>query len=338
MSNDNSELDLTIQMTIVKLLQTYVKWGPSRESLLHVATKKDREAAYERGMADNYSTAARLNFEAQLHRLAAEVRYPRDGQDKLLIAYSHEIKQSLVSIIMDIYDQDVGDHQKITSDRIRYAISETIDLNDINFMNRIMGHLAKQNLLDDSDFWRKDYQLRIEDRNLFSREDTLSALATLTKNTILKLVRSESISTEYSRDEIDLIAKELRREAQIEYNWDNHNTSDKLNFQSDMYELTSEIRHPGVESPKLAFYIKKIREIILEEILHNRCEEIKSYSEIQLIQGVHSVENLSDINTLNILIDNLADTGDIKNPEQTKLELKLRLEYETAQEQNYFRM
>lgn len=121
-------IDQIVTTTIVSLIRS-VPWGQSRESLETKAESLSREAAYENGW-DNHSTAHTLRWEADMYRLAAEARTPRDG-DKRVNAAKSAIKSRLhdiVSLKEDYYDE--GELIEVNRDEYWTAVMRAIRTDD----------------------------------------------------------------------------------------------------------------------------------------------------------------------------------------------------------------
>lgn len=127
-----------------------VPWGPSREALLAEASKRDGQASFERGW-DNYSTAASLEWTSELYRLAAEARFPREG-DTAVKRMRTRIMERLSEIVRSVpLDSDVGERTRV----FEAGVSSAIPCLDEEDLCVIADELAAEGLLeDDPEFWK----------------------------------------------------------------------------------------------------------------------------------------------------------------------------------------
>lgn len=96
-------LETVIQDALVNLVRR-VQWGLSREELERQASRFNDEASFERGMADNHSTANNLIWKADLCDFAAQVRFPREG-DLAPVRMRRRIKVALRDMCDGIEDE-----------------------------------------------------------------------------------------------------------------------------------------------------------------------------------------------------------------------------------------
>jgi len=119
-----ADIERIITDCMVRLVRQ-APWGPNRPQLEEQAKALDAEAQVERGW-DNYSTAAHLEWQAEMHRLAAEVRFPREG-DHLVERMRQEVQTSLKAILNnDEIDEDVGERTRVFRSGLAMAIDQTI--------------------------------------------------------------------------------------------------------------------------------------------------------------------------------------------------------------------
>lgn len=130
-----------IRDTFVNLLRQ-VTWGPTRDKLEAAARELDKEAAYERGMADNYSTAERLNWKADLYQLAAEVRFPRNG-DSLEQMMRSRIKAGMREVFTD-YERDEDDYPSHSETAIQSALRKSSEGFSASALNEIGREVAAE--------------------------------------------------------------------------------------------------------------------------------------------------------------------------------------------------
>ncbi len=139
-------IEQVVTETLVNLVRQ-VPWGPSRAELMATSRKLSGEASFERGW-DNYSTAANLSWEASMHQLAAEARFPREGDGQL-----RRFKNEIISALEDLVhgredDCDVGELSLRFKQGFVYAMP---DLTDIELDN-LTDELAAMGRVDDPEY------------------------------------------------------------------------------------------------------------------------------------------------------------------------------------------
>lgn len=145
-----SRIDEIAVEAAVKLLRN-VPWGPGRDALLAKAALLDREASLERGW-DNYSTAAALNWNADLHRFAAEARFPREG-DRMVANMRMQVLYRLSEIVRSVpFDSDAGELSVRIDQAIHAAIPKLSDAE----LCVVADELAAEGMLDDPGYWKAD--------------------------------------------------------------------------------------------------------------------------------------------------------------------------------------
>ena len=336
------ELKDAVTQTIVYLLRENVKEQElSRQALNEIADKKDRQASYERGMADNYSTASQLNWEADMYRLAAETRFPRDD-DKTVDQYSRMIQGSIVELIQGLIAEDDYRQEGVTYTRIHTAIEKSIDMNDISLINKLIEQLAEQDLVDKSEvnFWKDDYklglQMKLEGEAQCQAQAALRSdvqtpkIDEITKDAMVKLLLRERIPLSLTRIEIMEMAKELSNEGSIESSWDNYSTGARLQFRASVYKLAAEARYPTEGDRMVEIMRSQLEQTILDEIIYetshgDEAESVRIPREM-LTNAICSVSSFKEIDFMNELVDEFAARGDIINPSEIKEEIKNRLE------------
>lgn len=345
------ELKDAVTQTIVYLLRENVKEQElSRLALNEIADKKDRQASYERGMADNYSTASLLNWEADMYRLAAETRFPRDD-DKTVDQYSRMIQGSMVELIQGLIAEDDYNHEGVTQKtRIHTAIEKSIDMSDISLINKLIEQLAEQHLIEKSEvsFWKDEYklglQMKLEGEAQCQAQAALRSdvhtpkIDEITKNAMVKLLLRERIPLNLTRIEIMELANELSNEGRLESSWDNYSTGARLQFRASVYKLAAEARYPREGDRMVEIMRSQLEQTILDEIIYetshgDEAESVRVPREI-LTSAICSVSSFKDIDFMNELIDEFAARGDIINPSEINREIKNRLEIEFQNENN----
>lgn len=114
---NSDQCERLVLETFVNLVRQ-VPWGPGRAALEAKATSLSREASIERGW-DNYSTAAHLDWQATLYKLAAEVRFPRAGDAE--VGRMHDrIVAGLKA--RHTYDDDIGERTRVFRNGVAWAI------------------------------------------------------------------------------------------------------------------------------------------------------------------------------------------------------------------------
>ncbi|WP_315922286.1 hypothetical protein [Mesorhizobium sp. SP-1A] len=344
------ELKDAITQTIVYLLRENVKEQElSRLALNEIADKKDRQASYERGMADNYSTASHLNWEADMYRLAAETRFPR-ADDATVNHYSQIIQGSMVELIQGLIAEDDYDHGGVTHTRIHTAIEKSVDMDDVSLVNKLIEQLAEQDLIEKSEvnFWKDEYKLGLQlkyegeaqyqAQSIQRSEIETPKIDEITKNAMVKLLLRERIPLSLSRIEIMEMAKELSNEGSIESSWDNYSTGARLQFRASVYQLAAEARYPREGDRMVEIMRSQLEQTILDEIIYDtshgdEAESVRVPREM-LTSAICSVSSLKDIDFMNELVDEFAARGDIINPSAIKEEIKNRLEIDFQNEDN----
>jgi hypothetical protein len=103
-----------------------VPWGENRDALEVKARALDAEGSFESGW-DNYSTAARLWWKAELYNVAAQCRFPREG-DAAPRAMIHALDQRLHGELAGHHDDDdVGESTRMRRNGLSGALPEITD-------------------------------------------------------------------------------------------------------------------------------------------------------------------------------------------------------------------
>lgn len=122
--------DKVILDAMVNLVRQ-VPWGPTRDELLSKALQFGREGSIEHGW-DNYSTAAWLWMDERLYQLAAEARFPREG-DGHVMAVADDLDYRLYHELMGFHDDsDVGETTRID----RYTYSSALKTEELSSETR----------------------------------------------------------------------------------------------------------------------------------------------------------------------------------------------------------
>ena len=338
------ELNEAISSTIAHLLHTYVPEDEmSRLALKAQADKKDREASYQRGMADNYSTASQLNWEADMCRLAAESRFPRQDDNTTLDQYSRIIQISMVQLIQGLTSDDAHyNDESVSHTLVHSAIEEAVDLSDLVLVNKLIEQLADQNLIEKSeiDFWKEDYQTGLK---LKQEQGVVNSAASkqtqrinvptpkideTIKSAIVHLLRKENIPLSMTRDQIMEKAREISREGSLETSWDNYTSGARLQFQASVYRLAAAVRYPRDEDTEIQNMKSRIEYAILDQVIYEMPNEDASESSRvnreMMLGALRKAADLDDGQLLRELVDEFAAKGDIGNPEEIKNEIESR--------------
>jgi hypothetical protein len=103
-----------------------VPWGESRDVLETKARAIDAEGSFESGW-DNYSTAAGLWWKAELYRVAAQCRFPREG-DTAPRAMIHALDLQLYHELSGRHDDhDIGESTRVRRSGLSEALPEVTD-------------------------------------------------------------------------------------------------------------------------------------------------------------------------------------------------------------------
>jgi hypothetical protein len=104
-----------------------VPWGENRDALEEKARALNAEGSFESGW-DNYSTAARLWWNAELYIVAAQCRFPREG-DTAPRAMIHALDQRLYGELAGHHDDDdVGESTRMRRNGLSGALPEITDV------------------------------------------------------------------------------------------------------------------------------------------------------------------------------------------------------------------
>jgi hypothetical protein len=149
-----SSVENVLLAALVKLVRQ-VPWGPSRSDLETRSEELRQESAFEHGW-DNYTTAADLGWKAGLHRLAAEARFPRDG-DRLVRSLREDLFERLVfEVSCWNDDSDVGEVTRKTQSALSMAICAGLT-DDV--LDSVIDELALGgHLQDDPDHLKRLYR------------------------------------------------------------------------------------------------------------------------------------------------------------------------------------
>jgi len=101
-----------------------VPWGAPRDQLEAVAKGLRQEASRERGLADNFETAAALDWKADLHDLAAQVRFPRKG-DQQIERMMRRAADQLRFLVVGGDEEDTSPSASGFRAAVRKTVSET---------------------------------------------------------------------------------------------------------------------------------------------------------------------------------------------------------------------
>lgn len=353
MSPLGPELNEAITATIAYLVRHNVQdEGLSRLALKAIAQKKDAEASYERGMADNYSTASQLNWEADMHRLAAETRFPIQGDTATVHQYSGMIAASLVHFVQDLIAENENDEDGVAYTRIHQSIEESIDLDNVPFMKKVIEQLASQKFFSENDvpFWQEEYASRHPVYLEMSRQKqeatararlqnvTTPKIDEVVKSAIVCLLRDEKIPLSKTRDEIMVKAREISQEGSVEASWDNYTTAARLQFKASVYRLAAEVRYPREGDKAIRVMKSRLEDAILRDVIYDEpCEDAAESTRVDRemrISAISRVASFDDVDFMNELIDEFSERGDIENPSEVKEELKNRLEFKYQNENN----
>ena len=354
MSPLGPELNEVITTTIAYLVRHNVKdESLSRLALKTIAQKKDTEASYERGMADNYSSAPRLNWEADMHRLAAETRFPILGDSATVHQYSRIIAASLVHFVQNLVAESENDEDGVTYTRIHQSIEEAIDLDNVPFMQKVIEQLASKKFLSEGDvpFWQEEYASRNPVYLEMSRQKQEAAAARarlenvttpkineVVKSAIVCLLRDEKIPLSKTRDEIMAKAREISQEGSVEASWDNYSTAARLQFKASVYRLAAEVRYPREGDMAIRVMRSRLEEAILREVIYDEpCEDAAESTRVDRemrMSAIYRAASFDDVDFMNELIDEFSERGDIENPSEVKEEIKNRLEFKYQNENN----
>lgn len=150
MSNQRtySLLDAVIRDTLVSLVRR-VKWGPTREQLEKEASSLEEQARWERGMCDNHSTANWLYWNADLYRLAAEVRFPREGDTNV----SHMLCRVAAALKLRYMPRDDDDDLMLEKDEVSVALDAVVEGYSV-LRQRYVQMAVVQKLDDEADVRR----------------------------------------------------------------------------------------------------------------------------------------------------------------------------------------
>ncbi|MCZ7860914.1 hypothetical protein O9X98_05810 [Agrobacterium salinitolerans] len=146
--------------SMVRLVRQ-VPWGPSRDKLLARSNELSAEGSFERGW-DNYTTAARLGWEAGLYRLAGEARFPHEGDNQVAAMRDSLLYRLVDEVSMKEDDDDVGEVTRIDRWELSMALAPSIDENTIEVL---VDELAAAGLLDDSPDFLKSLHAEEAARN-----------------------------------------------------------------------------------------------------------------------------------------------------------------------------
>ncbi|MCV9964768.1 hypothetical protein OIU34_23025 [Pararhizobium sp. BT-229] len=131
--------------SMVRLVRQ-VPWGPSRDKLLSMSDKFEAEGRLEHGW-DNYSTAAGLWWEAGLYKLAAEARFPREGDNQVAAMRDALLHRLVREVSMHEDDDDVGEVTRKNRWSLSMALAPSVGEDTIEVL---VDELAEAGLLDDS--------------------------------------------------------------------------------------------------------------------------------------------------------------------------------------------
>jgi hypothetical protein len=129
--------------SMVRLVRE-VPWGPSRDSLMDISKKLSSEGSFEHGW-DNYTTAAKLWWDSGIYQLAAEARFPREGDTQVAAMRDSLIRRLVHEISLEADDYDVGETTLKDRTALSRALSPSIT-DDI--IDTLIDELAEADLLD----------------------------------------------------------------------------------------------------------------------------------------------------------------------------------------------
>lgn len=151
-------VEAVLLKAMVKLVRQ-VPWGPTRDELEARASRLSSEASYEAGMADNYSTAADLRWRAAMHHLAAQARFPREG-DTYVRHYRADLLRELVhKLKCDERDDDVGAWTEASNSGCSYALAGTFS---DDMADTLIDELAAAGRIDDPEYYKQAYREDVE--------------------------------------------------------------------------------------------------------------------------------------------------------------------------------
>jgi hypothetical protein len=129
--------------SMVRLVRT-VAWGPGRDKLLSMSQQYSSEGSLEHGW-DNYSTAARLWWTARVYKLAAEARFPHEGDMSVAAMRDSLIDRLVQDISLVEDDDDVGEVTRHNRAALSMALSPS--LKD-GIVEELIDELSSAGLID----------------------------------------------------------------------------------------------------------------------------------------------------------------------------------------------
>lgn len=132
---------------MVKLVRK-VPWGPDRDVLSEQSKKLRQEASLERGW-DNYSTAADLDWQAGLYTLAAEARFPRQGDRAVSNLKTSLLKRLGVLVAGIEEDMDVGEVTRVFARGMDAALRPVLAGIDNERVMELKGALVEMGVIEE---------------------------------------------------------------------------------------------------------------------------------------------------------------------------------------------
>ena len=135
--------------------------GPSRDKLLSMSDALEAEGRFEHGW-DNYTTAAGLWWKAGLFKLAAEARFPHEGDNQVAAMRESLLYRLVHEVSMNEDDDDVGEVTWKDRWSLSMALAPSLDEDTIEVL---VDELAAAGLLDDSPEYLKSLHAAEAARN-----------------------------------------------------------------------------------------------------------------------------------------------------------------------------
>jgi hypothetical protein len=155
-------IDKIVEAVIVKLLRYEdIPLRLSRDEIMLGSQELSREGSIESSW-DNYSTGARLQFRANTYKIAAESRFPRDG-DKSVDIIKSKIEEILLhDILFDSSPEHDAESYRIPHSMLKDAIYSVETFEDINLMYELADEFDARGDIRDVSSVREEIRVKHE--------------------------------------------------------------------------------------------------------------------------------------------------------------------------------
>lgn len=156
------QIDKIVEAAIVKLLRSEdIPLRLSRNEIMTMSKELSREGSIESSW-DNYSTGARLQFRANIYKIAAESRYPREDDRSVDIIRSKIEEIILHDVLFDSPPVHDAESYRIPHSMLKSAVYSVEAFEDINLMCELADEFDARGDIIDVSIIKEDIRVKLE--------------------------------------------------------------------------------------------------------------------------------------------------------------------------------